>query len=252
MPRTIDLNADLAEDMGDDAAMLTVVTSANLCCGAHAGGPDTLRAALLATKALGVVAGAHPGYADRANFGRLVVPMTLVHVTRMVAEQVAGTCELAASLGVRVAYVKPHGALYNLAAEDAGVAAAIAAAVAGVDPGLVLLGLAGSYMLGAGRAAGLQVAAEAFADRAYLPDGRLVPRGQPGAVLHDAALVATRALGMVQDGAVTAADGTRVPLEFDSLCLHGDTPGAVALARAVRDKLQAQGVELRAFAGFAA
>ena len=247
--RTIDLNADLAEDMGDDAAMLAVVTSANLCCGAHAGGPDSLCAALLAAGARGVMAGAHPGYADRVNFGRLVVPMTLDAVTRMVADQVAGTLDMAAGLGVRVGYVKPHGALYNLAADDADVAGAIAAAVAGVDRGLVLLGLAGSAMLTAGRATGLQVAAEAFADRAYRADGRLVARGQAGAVLHDPALVAARAVAMVLEGAVTAIDGRRVALRFDSLCLHGDTPGAVALAKGVRAGLLVQGVALRAFVG---
>jgi 5-oxoprolinase (ATP-hydrolysing) subunit A len=247
MPRTIDLNADLAEDMGDDAAMLSVVTSANLCCGAHAGGPETLRTAMLAAKARGVVIGAHPGYADRANFGRLVVPMTMAAITEMVAWQVGETLEIAAQLGVQVVYVKPHGALYNLAAEEPEVAAAIATGVAAVDRDLVLLGLAGSVMLAAGKAAGLPVAAEAFADRAYLPNGRLMPRGQPGAVLHDAEAVAQRAVEMVLEGAVSAADGSRVPLAFDSLCLHGDTPGAVAMAKAVRAGLQAQGVVLQGF-----
>ena len=246
--RTIDLNADLAEATGDDAAMLAVVTSANLCCGAHAGGPDILRAALVAAKARGVVAGAHPGYADRANFGRLVVAMPLDAITRMVADQVAGTLALAAEVGVRVAYVKPHGALYNLAAKEPDVAGAIAAGVAGVDRELLLLGLAGSCMLTAGRAAGLRVAAEAFADRAYQADGHLVARTQAGAVLHDADLVARRAVGMVLEQAVTAIDGSRVALRFDSLCLHGDTPGAVSLARAVRAGLLANGVGLRAFA----
>jgi 5-oxoprolinase (ATP-hydrolysing) subunit A len=249
MPRTIDLNADLAEDMGDDAAMLSVVTSANLCCGAHAGGLETLRTAMLAAKARGVVIGAHPGYADRANFGRLVVPMTMAEITAMVAWQVGETLEIAAQLGVRVAYVKPHGALYNLAAEEPDVAAAIATGVAQVDRDLVLLGLAGSVMLAAGKAAGLCVAAEAFADRAYLPNGRLMPRGQPGAVLHDAEAVAQRAVEMVLDGAVTAVDGSRVSFHFDSLCLHGDTPGAVAMATAVRAGLQANGVALQGFTG---
>lgn len=251
-PVSVDLNADLAEGMGDDAAMLAVVTSANLCCGAHAGGRDVLRAAMLAAKAQGVIVGAHPGYADRVNFGRLVVPMTPAEITRMVAEQVAATWQMAADLGTRVAYVKPHGALYNLAAENADVAAAIATGVAGVDRDLVLLGLAESAMLPAGEAAGLQVAAEAFADRAYCPDGHLVARSQPGAVLHDASLVASRAVAMVLEGAVTAIDGTRIPLRFDSLCLHGDTSGAVVFAQAVRAGLVASGVTLRAFAGPAA
>jgi UPF0271 protein len=249
MPRThIDLNADLAEEAGDDAALLPFLSSANLCCGAHAGGPAVLRAALAACKAAGVTAGAHPGYPDRANFGRIVVPMTPAAITAMVATQVAAACVAAAETGTRVAYVKPHGALYNLGATDAAVAAAIAAGVAQVDRGLVLLGLAGSAMLTEGTRAGLATAAEAFADRAYAPDGTLVPRGQPGAVLHDPDTVAARALAMVQDGAVTAIDGTRIPLRADSLCLHGDTPGALALARATRAALDAAGIAVRPFA----
>jgi UPF0271 protein len=247
-PTRIDLNADLAEEAGDDAALLPHLTSANLCCGAHAGGPATLRAALAACKAAGVTAGAHPGYADRANFGRIVVPMTADAITATVAGQVAAACEAAGDTGTRIVYVKPHGALYNLAATDAAVAAAIAAGVAQVDRGLVLLGLAGSQMIAAAARAGLAAAAEAFADRAYAPDGTLVPRGQPGAVLHDPATVAARALAMVQDGAVTATDGTRIPLQADSLCLHGDTPGALALARATRAALDAAGIAVRPFA----
>jgi 5-oxoprolinase (ATP-hydrolysing) subunit A len=246
--RTIDLNADLAEDSGDDAAMLALVTSANLCCGAHAGGPTALRLALQAARALGVVVGAHPGFADRVNFGRVIVSMSADDITRMVADQVAQTLTLAAKVGARVDYVKPHGALYNLAADDPAVAAAVAAGIAAADRGLMFLGLAGSAMLMAGQAAGLHVAAEAFADRAYQPDGRLVPRAQPGAVLHDPHKVAARAVAMVRDGAVTAIDGRLVPLRFDSLCLHGDTPGAVAMAQAVRTALQAQGIVLRPFA----
>jgi 5-oxoprolinase (ATP-hydrolysing) subunit A len=249
MPAAIDLNADLAEEVGDDVAMLGVVTSANLCCGAHAGGRDTLRAAIAVAQARGVVIGAHPGYEDRANFGRIVVPMALHEITQMVARQVANTLEIADEAGAKVAYVKPHGALYNLASEKPEVAMAIAAGVAATDRDLVLLGLAGSVMLTAGSAAGLRVAAEAFADRAYLPNGRLVPRAEPGAVLHDAGTVATRAVAMVLEAAVLAVDGSRVPLAFDSLCLHGDTPGSVAMARAIKAGLQAKGVMLRGFAG---
>lgn len=248
MPSQIDLNADLAEDTGDDAAMLSIVTSANLCCGAHAGGPTTLRTAMLAAQAKGVAIGAHPGYADRANFGRLVVPMTMAAITRMVADQVALTLETAATLGAKVSYIKPHGALYNLAADEPDVAIAIAAGVAGVSRDLILLGLAGSAMLPAAEKAGLRIAAEAFADRAYLPTGRLVPRSQPGAVLHDPQQVAERAVTMVRDAAVTAHDGTRIAIRFNSLCLHGDTPGAVTMARTVRAGLQAQGITLQAFA----
>lgn len=244
----IDLNADIAEEAGDDPALLPFLTSANLCCGAHAGGPIVLRAALVACMAADVTAGAHPGYPDRANFGRVVVPMTPDAIAAMVTSQVASACEVAAEVGTRIAYVKPHGALYNLAATDAGVAAAIARAVAQVDRDLILLGLAGSAMITEAARAGLATASEAFADRAYAPDGTLVPRGQPGAVLHDPETVAARAVAMVRDRAVTAADGTRIPLQADSLCLHGDTPGALALARATRAALDAAGIAVRPFA----
>ncbi len=245
----VDLNADLGEGMGDDAAMLGCVTSASICCGAHAGGPEVLRATLRAAAERGVVAGAHPGYADRANFGRQVVPMSPAEVERMVAGQVEDAMAAAAEAGTRIAFVKPHGALYNLAADDAEVAAAVARGVRAADAGLVLLGLAGSALLDAGRAAGLQVAAEGVADRAYGPDGRLVPRGAPGAVLHDPAAVVARAVRMVVDGNVTASDGSLLPMAFDSLCLHGDTPGAVQLAMVIRAALTGAGVLVAPFAG---
>lgn len=242
---TIDLNADLAEELGDDAAILACVTSASLCCGAHAGGPEALRMAMDACAAAGVAAGAHPGYPDRARFGRVVLPMTAPEITAMVAGQVALAEAAAGAAGARLCFVKPHGALYNLAAVDDGVAAAV---TAGVPQGLVLLGLAGSRLLAAGRAAGLRVAAEAFADRGYAADGTLLPRDRPGAVLHDAEEVAARAVAMVRDGAVTAADGSRLRLTFDSLCLHGDTPGAVGIARATRAALARAGIALKPFA----
>lgn len=245
----IDLNADLGEDAGDDAAMMDCVTSANICCGAHAGGPATLRATLALARGRSIAAGAHPGYPDRANFGRIVMPMSPGRIAQMVEAQVADAVAAAEGLGIRIRYVKPHGALYNLAARDRGVADAIALGIRAAGPGLVYLGLAGSVMLEAGRANNLRVAAEAFADRAYRADGTLLPRGEPGAVLTDAAEVAARALDMVKNRGVTSVDGTRVALAFDSLCLHGDTPGAVAIARAVRAALQCAGVALRPFAG---
>lgn len=247
LPR-IDLNADLGEDAGDDAAMLECVTSANICCGAHAGGPATLRATLRAAAARGVVCGAHPGYPDRANFGRLVLPMTPAETEAMVAGQLHDALQAAAETGTAIAYVKPHGALYNLAADDLATAAAIARAIRSVDRSLALLGLAGSAMLPAADRAGLRPVAEAFADRGYLPDGRLMPRGTPGAVLHDPAQVAARALQMAVTGAVASADGSILTIRPDSLCLHGDTPGAVAMARAVRATLGAAGLALAPFA----
>jgi 5-oxoprolinase (ATP-hydrolysing) subunit A len=248
MSHRIDLNADLAEGVGDDAAMLRIVSSANLCCGAHAGGPDVLRATIRTAVAQGVTLGAHPGYADRADFGRSVVPMTDAAITRMVTGQLEDAAQAAADCGARLAYVKPHGALYNLAASTPGVAQAIAQAIRAVDRDLAFLGLAGSAMPSEGARAGLRVFAEGFADRAYDADGRLVPRGQPGAVLHDTGLVAKRAVIMARDGRVQAQDGTWLFLRLDSLCLHGDTPGAVDLARAVRAALQAAGLSLCAFA----
>lgn len=247
-PPRIDLNADLGEEAGDDAAMLDCVTSANVSCGAHAGSPATLRATLRAAAARGVVCGAHPGYPDRANFGRLVVPMTAAETGAMVAAQLHDALAAAAETGTVIAYVKPHGALYNLAADDPDTADAIARAIRAVDRSLALLGLAGSAMLPAADRAGLRPVAEAFADRGYRSDGRLMPRGTPGAVLHDPADVAARALRMVQEGTVETQDGTALPLRPDSLCLHGDTPGAVAMARAVRAALTAAGLTLAPFA----
>ena len=244
--RSIDLNADLGEGVGDDAALMTLVTSANIACGGHAGGGPVMRTALSQARDHGVTAGAHPGYADRANFGRVVVPMTAGAITAMVAEQVAAACDMAAEVGHRIAYVKPHGALSNLAATDAVVSAAICD---GVRPtGLVLLCLSGSVTERVARAAGIPVAAEIFADRAYRPDGTLVPRGTPGAVIHDAQAVVARVLDMLRTGTVTAIDGTALPLAMDSLCLHGDTPGAVTLARLLRAAIIATGVRIAPFA----
>lgn len=246
--RSIDLNADLGEGVGDDAAMLGLVSSANIACGAHAGGRAEMLAALTTAKARGVVAGAHPGYADRANFGRVVVPMAPDALERMVVQQVAGLGALAALAGHRVAYVKPHGALYNLAATDAGVSQTICRAVRAVDPSMALLCLSGSVTERVARDMGLPVAAEIFADRAYLFDGTLMPRGQAGAVIHDPAAVVARVRQMLDSGCVTATCGTALPLAMDSLCLHGDTPGAVALAQSLRAAIGAAGWRIAPFA----
>jgi UPF0271 protein len=247
--RSIDLNADLGEEVGDDAAMLGLVSSANIACGGHAGGPAAMYAAFVTARARGVVAGAHPGYADRANFGRVVVPMAAEDITRMVAAQVGAAQGVAARAGIRVAYVKAHGALYNLAATDAAVAQAIMAGVRAVDPSLVLLCLSGSVAERAARAAGMAVAAEVFADRAYRGDGTLVPRGEPGAVIDDPVAVEARVVAMLRSGRVTAVDGTALPLAMHSVCLHGDTPGAVALARQLRAGIEAAGWRIAPFCG---
>jgi len=244
----IDLNADLGEELGDDAAMLALVSSANIACGGHAGGPDAMYAALSMARDRGVVAGAHPGYADRAHFGRIAVPMSAQAITRMVSYQVGAACGLAALAGHAIAYVKPHGALYNLAATDAGVSGAICDAMQAVDPTLTLLCLSGSVSERVARDRGLPVAAEVFADRAYRSDGTLLPRTEPGAVIHDPQAVVARVLDMLRSGRVTAVDGTTLPLAMDSLCLHGDTPGAVALARGLRDAITGAGLRIAPFA----
>jgi UPF0271 protein len=246
--RSIDLNADLGEGVGSDEAMLGVVSSANVACGLHAGGPQEMGATIAAALARNVAIGAHPGYADRANFGRIVVPHTAEEIERLVAYQIGAACGIAALAGHRITYVKAHGALYNLAATEADVARAIARAIRTVDPALVCLCLAGSVGAAAVADSGLRVAAEIFADRAYRPDGTLVARSEPGAVLDDAGAVAARTLRMLEDRAIIATDGSRRPTPMDSICLHGDTPGAVALARALRAGLTAAGWRIAPFA----
>ncbi|PZQ96995.1 MAG: LamB/YcsF family protein [Cereibacter sphaeroides] len=244
----IDLNADLGEGIGDDAAMLTIVSSANIACGAHAGGPDLLLATLTTAKANGVAAGAHPGYADRANFGRNVVPMSAAELEYLVAWQIGAALGVAALAGHRIAYVKIHGALYNLAAVDADVATAIARGVTGVDPNLTLLCPALSQAERAGEAAGLRTAAEVFADRAYRPDGTLMPRSEPGAVIHDPDQVVARTLDMLDSGRIRTSDNGLLPLRMDSICLHGDTSGAVQIARRLRSALEGAGWRIAPFA----
>lgn len=246
VPRTVDLNADLGEGIGDDPAMLGLVSSANVACGFHAGGPDLMAETFDAARRLGVAVGAHPGYDDRPNFGRLVVPMTEAAIERMVAYQVGAAVAVAQLAGHRLSHVKAHGALYNLAATDAGVARAVARAIVAVDRGLVALCLAGSPGARVTADAGLTVAAEVFADRAYLPDGSLMPRHHRGAVITAPDVVAERTLAMLTDSAITTSDGTRLVLPIDSICLHGDTPGAVALAGSLRAALQAAGWRIAA------
>lgn len=246
----IDLNADLGEGfgpwaMGDDAAMLGLVTSANIACGGHAGDAETMFRTLTLARERGVTVGAHPGYADPQGFGRRVIPMTPDETGRMVAAQVGALQGVAALAGVAVRYVKPHGALANLAADDRAVAAAIVAAVAA--GGLAVLAISGTELEGAAREAGVPVFAEVFADRAYLPTGRLVPRSQPGAVLHEAAAVAARLIGFLETGLMPVIGGDPLRLSVQSVCLHGDTPGAVGMAREVRARLAAAGVTVAPF-----
>ena len=248
----IDLNCDLGEGfgpwaMGDDAALLDIVTSANVACGGHAGDAETMFATLRLAVARGVVIGAHPGYADRTSFGRRVIPMQPAEIARMVAAQVGALAGVAALAGAEMRYVKPHGALANLAADDAAVAGAIVEAVAAQPGRLAILAISGTVLELSARAAGIPVYSEVFADRAYLPDGRLVPRTRPGAVLHDGAEAADRLIGFLETGLMPVIGGAPIALSAQSVCLHGDTPGAVGMARTIRARLAAAGVAVRAF-----
>ncbi|MBD8061365.1 LamB/YcsF family protein [Actinomycetaceae bacterium Sa1BUA1] len=248
----IDLNADVGESfgawtMGDDAAILRVVTSANVACGFHAGDPRTARRTCALAAEAGVAVGAHVAYRDLAGFGRRFLDVDPGELTDEVVYQIGALQALAAAAGTAVRYVKPHGALYNAIVHHRAQARAVAAAVRTVDPGLPILVLPGTVIEEEARAAGLRPVVEAFADRAYLPDGTLVPRSRPGAVVTDPQEVADRVVRMATEGTVTAVDGTAVRVRAESVCVHGDTPGAVALATAVREALDAAGVLVAGF-----
>ncbi len=249
---TIDLNSDLGEgfgawSMGDDQAMLDVVSSANIACGFHAGDPVIMLDTARAATARGVSVGAHVAYRDLAGFGRRAVQVTPDELYADVVHQVGALVATARVAGTSVTYVKPHGALYNTACADPVQAEAVTRAVADVDPTLAVLALPDSELLRAATGHGLRAVSEAFADRAYEPDGSLVSRSRPGAVLHDPDAVAARVLRMVTEGVATAVDGSDVPVHADSVCVHGDSPGAVAMALAIRDLLTAHGVTIAPF-----
>ncbi len=239
----MDLNADLGEGM-DDGPILPFLTSANVACGLHAGGPATMDRTVAQALSRGVRVGAHPGYPDRENFGRTAMELPLDEVRALVLYQVGALDALVRAHGGRLSHVKAHGALYNRAAKDAPLARAVAEAVRAYSGDLVLVGLAGSLQLTEARAVGLRAAGEAFADRRYLADGSLMPRSQPGSVLHDAEEAADQALRIAKQGSIVAADGSRVRVDAETLCLHGDTPGSVEIARAVRRRLESAGVPL--------
>jgi UPF0271 protein len=252
-PVSIDLNADLGESfgtwrLGDDAAMLDIVTSANVACGFHAGDPLTLRRTCAMAAERGVVVGAQVGYRDLAGFGRRFIDVPADELTADVLYQLGALEAMCRVAGTRVAYVKPHGALYNAVVRHETQAAAVVAAVIAYDAHLPLVGLPGSALLRHASEAGVPVVAEAFADRGYTAEGTLVPRGEPGALLHDADEVAARMVRLVSEGLVTAVDGTDVAVRARSICIHGDTPGAVAMARAVREALVSAAVQVSPFA----
>jgi UPF0271 protein len=248
----LDLNSDVGEsfgrwELGDDAAMLALVTSANVACGFHAGDPPTLRRTCTLAAQRGVAVGAQVGYRDLAGFGRRFIDVAPDELTDDVVYQIGALDGMCRAAGTRVRYVKPHGALYNAIVHHEAQAAAVVAAVRAYDPALPVLGLPGSAFLAAAESAGLRTVREFFVDRGYTPKATLVPRSQPGALLHDPDEVTARVLRMVADGVVTAVDGSDVPVTAESACVHGDSPGAVAMATAVRAGLEAAGVALRPF-----
>jgi UPF0271 protein len=247
----IDINSDLGESfgaytIGNDAGLMTSITSANVAAGFHGGDPSVLRDTIRLAKNHGVAVGAHPGFPDLVGFGRRELNVTPREAEDFVLYQVAAVAGVAAAEGVKLQHVKPHGALFNMAVRNRELADAIARGVAAFDRNLILFGLPGSEILAAGRAAGLRVAAEIFADRAYESDGSLVSRRKPNAVIHDAALVVSRAVNMVQQRGVLSIDGQFVPLEADTICVHGDTAGSDRLAAALRAGFEAAGITVRA------
>ncbi|MGO4783870.1 LamB/YcsF family protein [Cryobacterium sp. W22_MBD10_FK3] len=250
---TIDLNSDLGEGfgrwtLGDDAEMLGIVTSANIACGFHAGDPLVIRQTVLGARDAGVAIGAHVGYRDLAGFGRRNMDVSSAELVADVIYQIGALQGIARAAGTTVTYVKPHGALYNTIVHDTRQAQDVVTAIREIDPALAVLGLPGSEVLRAADAAGLRSVTEAFADRAYTPAGTLVSRREAGSVLHDAELVAARMVQLATEGTLTAIDGSTIRVTADSICVHGDSPGASEMARQVRAALTAAGIGLTAFA----
>jgi len=248
----IDLNSDLGESygawaMGDDAAMLAIVSSANVACGFHAGDSLGILKTVKAAAEKGVSIGAHVSYPDRVGFGRRDMDVTPAELIADVVYQIGALKGIAAAAGVTVDYVKPHGALYNRIAHDPKQGQAVIDGIKAIDPSLVLMGLAGAPILDLARKSGLQVVAEAFADRAYMPDGQLVSRREAGAVLHDTQLIARRMLQLAREGTLEAIDGSLIKVDAQSICVHGDSPGAVAIAREIRRAFEANGIAVRSF-----
>lgn len=250
----IDLNSDLGESlgawrMGDDAAMLDIVSSANVACGFHAGDAAGILSTLKAAQARGVTVGAHVAYPDLAGFGRRAMDVASADLVADVIYQIGALQGLATAADTTVRYVKPHGALYNTIAQDKRQAQDVITAIRAINPSLVLVALAGSPLVQWARDAGLRVVSEAFADRAYTPQGALVSRRDKGAVLHDAEQIAKRMVRLVQEGVIEAIDGSTVHIEADSICVHGDSPGAVAIARELRTRFVQEGITIASFAG---
>jgi UPF0271 protein len=246
MKFSIDLNADLGEGESSESELLKLVTSANIACGFHAGDPARMTASILAAKQAGVAIGAHPSLADRANFGRREMPVSANEIFALVAYQVGAFLGIARSLGARPHHVKLHGALYNMAARDPALAEAVTRALLALDRSLILFAPSASALAQAGTALGLKVAREVFADRNYQPDGALVPRTQPNAVLHDPEEAAERVLRMLRENVVRAIDGSEIAIQADTICVHGDTPDAVNFAQQLRLHLSAAEITVAA------
>ncbi len=245
----VDLNSDLGESfgaytMGLDAEVIKYVTSANVACGWHAGDPMVMEATVAAAKSCGAAVGAHPGYPDLMGFGRRNMVVSPQEAKAYIQYQIGALSAFTQSHGVKLQHVKPHGALYNMAAKDYTLARALAEGIAAVDDSIIMLALANSQMVQAAKDVGLRVASEVFADRAYLEDGNLVPRNQEGAVIHDESLAIERVIGMVTKGTVRAITGKDIAIKADSICVHGDNPQAVAFVRTIREELTRAGVEL--------
>ena len=250
---TMDLNCDMGESygvykMGDDMAMLEVITTANVACGFHGGDPEVMAATMSAAKKNGVAVGAHPGFPDLAGFGRRRIPYSTDEIVRFVAYQIGAAAAMATLVGHKLTSVKAHGALGNMAAEEIEIARAVARATKAVDPSLALLVIGGSQLQRAGEEAGLRLVHEIYADRAYGDDGQLVSRKIEGAVIHDPDVVMRRVVDMVAESAVITTTGKRLPTKIESVCVHGDTPGAVTIGRSVRAGLERAGIKLKPFA----
>jgi UPF0271 protein len=244
--RTVDLNADVGEGCGQDAALMPLISSANIACGLHAGDDDSMREAVALALEHGVAIGAHPSFPDREHFGRREMQLGARELHECIVAQIESLASVAQAQGARLRHVKPHGALYNMAARDQGLGETVVTAIRSVDPSLMLFGLAGSALLAVSERLGLRSISETFADRAYRPDGSLQPRNEPGSVIETGPLVVGRAVEMAAQGSVIAIDGSRISIRAETICLHGDTPGAAMLAWQVRRAFAEAGIMVAA------
>ena len=242
---TIDLNCDLGEGCVNDRELMPLVSSANIACGFHAGDSETMRRTVELALENGVAVGAHPGYKDKENFGRTPMELTASQVQELIAEQVDSLRSICDELGARICHVKPHGALYNQAAKDPELAAAIAEAAKKADPSLILYGLSGSPMIDEAERIGLKTAREVFADRTYQSDGSLTPRSLPGALITEGSIAATQVLDMIKYGRVRSVDASMVAIHAETVCIHGDGRNAIGLARVIRERLVAERITIR-------